>query len=134
MRRIVAASFLVAMLICLSACGGKVSDAQTLEYHSDVYTDAQINDAIQVTRRYFRKEFSGCTLVDITYLGDDKQADFQDWADRNDADQVIVLVSTFTVDASGGDGSLNPNSTYTNWKWILVRNDGGKWRHVDHGY
>ena len=20
------------------------------------------------------------------------------------------------------------------WSWILVRNNGGKWRHVDHGY
>lgn len=134
MRRIVVAIILVSMLICLSACGGKVDDVKFLEYGSKVYTDEEINSAIDVTQRYFKKEFSGCTLVDITYLGDHKLDDFQDWADRNDADQVIVLVSTFTVDASGGDGSLNPNSTYSNWNWILVRNDGGEWKHVDHGY
>lgn len=46
----------------------------------------------------------------------------------------IVLLSSFDVDSSGGDGSLNPNSTYSDWKWILVRTDGGKWQHVDHGY
>ncbi len=50
----------------------------------------------------------------------------KDWADRNNADEVIVLLSSFDVDSSGGDGSLNPNSTYSDWKWILVRTDGGQ--------
>jgi hypothetical protein len=59
---------------------------------------------------------------------------YVDWAKRNDADEVIVLTSSFDVDASGGDGSLNPNSTYTKWMWILVRNKVEKWKHVDHGY
>ena len=31
-------------------------------------------------------------------------------------------------------GSLNPDSTYDDWKWILIRNDSGNWEHVDHGY
>ena len=83
---------------------------------------------------YFEKNFEGCTLTEITYLGDDKLDDWQEFAERNNADDVMVLVSSFNVDASGGDGSLNPNSTYTNWKWILVRTNGGKWEHVDHGY
>ena len=43
-------------------------------------------------------------------------------------------VSSFDVDETGGDGSLNPNSTYDGWCWILVRNTGGRWKHVDHGY
>ena len=63
-----------------------------------------------------------------------KAGDHQDWADRNNADEVIVLLSSFDVDSSGGDGSLNPNSTYNDWKWILVRTNGGQWQHVDHGY
>lgn len=46
----------------------------------------------------------------------------------------IALLSSFDVDSSGGDGSLNPNSTYNDWKWILVRTNGGQWQHVDHGY
>lgn len=37
-------------------------------------------------------------------------------------DEVIVLLSPFYVDSSGGDCSLNPNSTYDDWGWILVRN------------
>lgn len=45
--------------------------------------------------------------------------------------KAIVILSSFDVDLSGGDGSFNPNSTYDNWNWILVRND---WEQVDHGY
>jgi hypothetical protein len=51
-----------------------------------------------------------------------------------DGDEVIVLVSSFDVDETGGDGSLNPDSTYTKWMWIMARQEGGKWQHVDHGY
>ena len=97
-------------------------------------SDEEIESAIAVATDYFEKHFEGCTLTEMTYPGDDKLDDWQEFAERNHADDVMVLVSTFEVDASGGDGSLNPNSTYTNWKWILVRTDGGKWRHVDHGY
>ena len=83
---------------------------------------------------YFKKEFDGCTLTEITYAGDETSADFNEWAQRIDGDDVIVLISSFEVGDSGGDGSLNPNSTYTKWMWILARKEGGKWQHVDHGY
>ena len=73
-------------------------------------------------------------LTEITYAGDDKTISHVEWAERNNADEVIVLTSSFDVDASGGDGSLNPNSTYAKWIWILARNKGSRWKHVDHGY
>ena len=95
---------------------------------------SEIESAIDVTLDYFKKNFEGCTLTEITYLGDDKLDDFQEFAERNNADDVIVFVSAFEAGDSGGDGSLNPNSTYTNWNWILVRTDGENWKHVDHGY
>ena len=44
------------------------------------------------------------------------------------------MLSNFTVDGSGGDGSLNPNSTYKNWNWILVRGGSGDWTLKDWGY
>ena len=75
-----------------------------------------------------------CNICFISGIIDDYCTDFQEFADRNNADEVIVLLSSFDVDSSGGDGSLNPNSTYNNWNWILVRTKGGKWQHIDHGY
>jgi hypothetical protein len=52
-----------------------------------------------------------------------------------ESENVIVLFSDFSVDASGGDGSFNPNETYTNWSWILIRDrPNGNWRVDDWGY
>lgn len=134
MRR---AAFLVLCLLLaasLCACGGSVKSAQTHDVGSAVFSREDIRSAIDVIEKEFRRDWKGCTLREIFYAGDETTAAFRDWADRNNADEVIVLLSSFDVDSSGGNGSLNPNSTYTNWNWILVRSAGGPWRHVDHGY
>lgn len=41
---------------------------------------------------------------------------------------------SYKVAAEGAEPTLEPNSTHTDWKWILVRNVGGKWEHKGHGY
>ena len=134
MKKIIALLLTLVSLLSLVACGGDVKNVKILDYSSEIYTDDEIKSAIDVTLDYFKKNFEDCSLIEITYLGDDELDGWQDFAERNNADDVMVLVSSFKVGASGGDGSLNPNDTYRNWKWILVRTDGGKWEHVDHGY
>ena len=135
MRKIAFLLSLLTLLLTLCACGGDVSSVSiTIPSDSAVYSAEEIEDAIDVAVNYFKKEFDGCTLTDITYAGDETSADFAEWAQRIDGDDVIVLISSFDVGDSGGDGSLNPNSTYTKWMWILARKEGGKWQHVDHGY
>ena len=134
MKKLIALVLALICVIGLVACGGNVKNVKITDYSSEIYSDAEIENAIDVAINYFKKNFEGCTLTEITYLGDDKLDNWQEFAERNNADDVMVLVSSFNVGASGGDGSLNPNSTYTNWKWILVRTNGGKWEHVDHGY
>lgn len=122
------------MIISLSACGGNVKNVNVVDVESEIYTSDDINSAIETIVKEFDKDWKGCTLKEIYYAGDETSKNYQDWADRNNADEVIVLLSSFDVDSSGGDGSLNPNSTYDDWNWILVRNTGGQWKHVDHGY
>ncbi len=135
MRKPTILLLLLTFLLTLCACGGDVSKVSiSIPSESDLYTTKEIEDAIDVTLDYFKKEFKGCTLTELSYAGDETSKDFAEWAQRIDGDEVIVLVSSFDVDASGGDGSLNPNSTYTKWMWILAREEGGKWQHVDHGY
>lgn len=134
MKKIITLVLVLVCVMSLVGCGGNAGNVKITEYTSEIYSDTEISDAIDVAIDYFKKEFDGCTLTEITYIGDDKNDDWREFADRNNATDVIVLVSSFDVDASGGDGSLNPNSTYTNWKWILVRTNSGKWMHVDHGY
>ncbi|MBR6527712.1 MAG: hypothetical protein IKT45_07175 [Lachnospiraceae bacterium] len=135
MKRIAAILLAIACMISLLACGGgDVSEVGIKEFTSEIYTHKEIESAIDEILHYFKKNFDGCTLREITYAGDEKTLAHAEWAERHDADDVIVLISTFDVDGSGGDGSLNPNSTYTRWMWILVRDGKGRWKHVDHGY
>lgn len=123
------------MTLGLCACGRNDSSVKTRDIDSKIYSKGEIKAAINVIKREFAMNWRGCSLTEIYYAGDEiTKEEYQDWADRNNADEVIVLLSTFDVDASGGDGSLNPNSTYSNWNWILVRTNNGQWKHVDHGY
>lgn len=132
MKKLAVLIMVLACVLSLTACA-KVRDVEIRDYSSEIYSDAEIESAIDVAINYFRWNFSGCTLTGITYLGDEELEGWLEFAERHKADEVIVLVSEFEVGAFG-DVSLNPNSTYTNWKWVLVRSDGGRWRHVDHGY
>lgn len=124
------------LVLCLSGCGkgGNIDSVKTHAVPSKMYSEEDIDAAIGVVEEEFAKSWSGCTLTEIYYAGDEASRDHQDWAARNHADEVLVLLSSFDVDASGGNGSLNPNSTYDDWNWILVRTDGGPWQEVDHGY
>ena len=103
------------------------------EIPSTIYTEEEIASAIEVIEKEVEAEWIGCTLTEIYYAGDWTSQKFQDWADRYGADEVIVLMSSFDTDSSTLS-SLNPNHTYKNWNWILVKKDGGEWQHVDHGY
>lgn len=124
----------VVLMIGLCACSSKGSEVIIKSIESDKYSQKEINSAIDVIKDEFLLNWKGCTLKAIYYAGDDITEEHQDWADRNSADEVIVLLSSFDVDSSGGDGSLDPNTNYANWKWILVRTNGGTWEHVDHGF
>lgn len=122
------------IMFSLCACDGSIKNTKTNEGYSEIYSQQDISDAIDTIKNEFEKEWKGCTLNEIYYAGDDVSKDYQDFADRNNADEVIVLLSSFYVDESCEDGSLNSNYTYENWNWILVRTLDGKWQHVDHGY
>ena len=134
MKKLISAALCMLLAFTLAACGGNVDQARTHTVDSENYSQAEINAAIGIIKNEFRHDWKGCTLTEIYYAGDAASAEHQDWAARNQADDVLVLLSSFDVDPSGGDGSLNPNSTYENWMWILVRTKGGRWKHVDHGY
>lgn len=134
MKRII--GLLVALILGVNvfAGGGNIDNVKTHEVDSEVYSKKEIDEAVNIIEKEFKHNWSGCTLTEIYYAGDDYISEYQDWADRKNADEVIVLLSSFDVDSSGGNGTLNPDSTYDDWMWILVRTNGGRWKHVDHGY
>lgn len=131
----ISATIVCLIIICsLVGCGGKISEIKTHNVESKMYSQEEITSAIETIKKEFKSNWKGCSLIEIYYAGDDIAKDYQDWADRNNADEVIVLLSSFYVGPNGGDGSLNTNYTYENWNWILVRTSDGEWVHVDHGY
>ena len=128
--------FVLVLLLC--ACGGNVKNVQIDSVESELYSEEDINSAIRVIVHEFDHSWAGCTLTNISYAGDEitksESEYYLDTIGIYKADELIILISSFDVDETGGDGSLNPNSTYDGWKWILIRDNGGAWKHVDHGY
>ena len=98
-----------------------------------LFDEEEIEEATEEAVKYFNKNFKGCTLTEISYAGDEISLKYTEWAVRYNADEVLVLTSAFEVGPDCEDGSLNPDSTYTDWLWIMVKDNNG-WRHADHGY
>lgn len=101
---------------------------------SDLYTAGDIESAMAVVEKEFRKSFHGCSLTKLWYDENVCRLEQKDWTDQYGTDEAIVLLSDFEVGKSGGDGSLDPGRTYKNWEWILVRNTGGEWELKTWGY
>ena len=114
--------------------GSNVKNAKVYDVPSELYTKDDIDSAIEQIKREFALGWRGCELLEIYYAGDDVSAEYQDWAERYNADEVIVLLSSFETDSPAENSGLNSDFTYKNWNWILVRSSGGNWKHVDHGY
>lgn len=99
-------------LITLSSCGGNVSEVQTHHVDSEIYSQEDILSAIDTIKKEFKSEWKGCTLTEIYYAGDELAEGYQEYAYANGEDEAMILLSSFDVDFTGGDGSLNANSTY----------------------
>ena len=113
---------------------GNVKHAVTEPVNSEIYSEDDIAGAIRTVKDYFHDCFGGCSLLEISYAGDERTEREAEYAARYDMEEIIVLTSAFDVGKRGGDGSLNPNSRYEGWQWILGRKAGGGWQHLDHGY
>lgn len=56
------------------------------------------------------------------------------WPRPSGGVDVVIFTSDFTVDGTGGDGSLTPNSTYRDWSWELTRpGPGSPWEVTNWG-
>lgn len=113
---------------------GNVNNVNVITTSSKIYTNEDIDSAMNTVFDYFNKNFSGCILNEISYVGDEANEANKEYSGRKDENEFIVFVSSFDTDSSGVDGSFNPNSTYNEWMWILERKPNGNWKCVDYGY
>lgn len=134
MRKRMALVLVVMLLLTGCQRGGVTKDHRREIGSSDLYTQTQIHEIMDIVEAYFEQSFDGCTLLELTYRESYSAKHRDELAAQYGADRAIVFTSTFDVDDSGGDGSLNPNSTYGSWMWILTQNDGEPWVLRDWGY
>ncbi|MFR4163783.1 MAG: DUF4829 domain-containing protein [Paraclostridium sordellii] len=137
--------FMGIFLIVFSLVGcnqaGKTDNIKVNIGEYEKFSEKEINQAIDSVKVKF-KGFKGCKLTDIWY--DEKKSDklTQDYMEygggkenHTKKENVIVFLSKFEVGSEGGDGSLEPNSTYTDWQWVVIRdNKTGKWKVNQWGY
>lgn len=114
------------------AAGGNVDEVHVHYVYSDIHSQTDIDNAINSVIRYFDLNFTGCTLISIEYAGDEI-SEIEAGFVEEDIEKTITLTSTFEVDAFGGDGSFNANSTYSGWSWTLKK-VAGIWVIVNYGY
>ena len=130
MKRLVWTMVMFILLLTLSACGGKLSEGMQVEITEGdtYYSNEDIQAAVDTVEKEFKKDFPGCTMTALRYTALSGKDSNTEWATQYNAEEAMVLYSDFDVDSSGGDGSLDPNSTYTDWSWVLVRENGGAWK------
>ena len=127
----------MAIVLVLTENRGNVSNVNRVVGYSALYDDKLINEACRVVENKFAEEFEGCTLTELRYDVDveNRFAEEIERYHKEKNQELIVLLSTFDTDGKGGDGSLNPNDTYTNWQWHLVRTaDKNSWEIITWGY
>lgn len=136
MKRLSAVITVICVIaVLLGGCaGGEVGDVKKIIGDSQRFDAREIENAMDVAIRFFDREFTGCTLTHMIYDEEFSAKTGAAEAAFYGTEEAIVLTSRFETDAAGGEGNLEPNSTYKNYKWILTRSNGGTWKLRSWGY
>ena len=127
----------MAIVLVLTENRGNVSNVNRVVGYSALYGENSINEAFDVIEKKFAKDFEGCTLTELRYDEDveNRFAEEIEKYRKENNQELMVVLSTFDTDEKGGDGGFNPNDTYTNWQWYLVKTaDKKSWKIINWGY
>ena len=132
MKKLISIILLCTLILSLSSCG-TLNFVDIEEFSSEVYTANDITSGMELVLERFQGK-SDMILLRLSYIGDEELPDYQDWADRNNADEVIVFLTDYYVSHFSDTPVLNTGFKYENYMYILVRTRGGEWEIVDQGY
>lgn len=107
---------------------GNVKNVHRTISQSAIYSEPDVAGAMGLVEKKFQQDFRGCALTDLWYDEGKSAPAAKKWAAQYHGDEAIVLLSNYKADSSGGDKSLDANSTCTDWSWVLVRKTGGPWQ------
>ena len=132
MKKILSLLLISVLLLSLTACG-TLSFVDVEEFSSEVYTANDITGAMELVLEQFQGR-SDTLLLKVSYIGDEWLDDYKDWADRNNADEVIVILTDYYISFFSDNPTMATGHKYEAWNYILVRTNGGEWEIVDQGY
>lgn len=132
----------ILLVISLIACkqDSKADKVIREVEESTKFSEKEVKEAIELVKENF--DFKGCTLKKVIYNEEKSDYATSEYIGNGrgsingvKAENVIVVLTEFDVDSAGGDGSFNPNSTYDDFLFILIRDDkASDWRIDDMGY
>jgi len=134
-RRFFALVLAGALLLACAACGG--GGVRMSFGKSDLFSEDEIKSAADAVIEKFNSDFTGCTMTKLWY---DEAVSTDALGRKNlhseddlDPDNSILLLCNFTTSADLGP--FEPNSTYRQWAWTLVReNPDSDWIIQNYGY
>ena len=142
MKKIVIYLSMILMIFLLVGCNqnNKLTNIKIDIGESTKFSNEEIDNAVDCLKRSF--DFEACTLTKIYYNEEISNTAVEDYlqfgngsVNKVKAENVIVLLSDFDVDNSGDNPVLNPGETYTNYNWILIRDDkNSDWKVDDCGF
>lgn len=142
MKKIVIYLSMILMIFSLVGCNqnNKPTNIKLDIGESTKFSKEEIDNAVDCLKRSF--DFEACTLTKIYYNEEISNTAVEDYlqfgngsVNKVKAENVIVLLSDFDVDNSGNNPVLNPGETYTNYNWILIRDDkNSDWKVDDCGF
>lgn len=100
---------------------GNVEHVNRVIQTSDVFTDEEIEDAMDVIVEEFERSYHGCTLKELRYSDIDYIGASLSWAKHYNVEKAIVINSVFDVPEKGASSTLNAGSTYILYEWILTK-------------
>lgn len=142
MKKIVIYLSMILMIFSLVGCNqnNKPTNIKVDIGESTKFSKEEIDNAVDCLKRSF--DFEACTLTKIYYNEEISNTAVEDYLQFGNGsvnkvkdENVIVLLSDFDVDNSGDNPVLNPGETYTNYNWILIRDDkNSNWKVDDWGF
>ena len=123
---------LVLAVLVSQSRGGDVRDVERIKTNCTLYTQNDIQTAMDIVEKEFQKGFEGCKLLTITYDEEETQKEIERQWERYGELKLLILVSDFYA-GEKAEGGFERDMTYTGWKWIF-RDDGDGWRLINWGY
>lgn len=130
---------LLSIILCISlfiGCSnmGNVSNVEIVTIESEIYSQEEILDAIDVVKAEF-VGFTGCTLTKIGYVGDQEMYKVVATEDVLDDPPYIILDCEFSTSESSAEDGFNENEIYQYgwWKWYLEKDALGNWKIDNYG-